>query len=178
MIANRKLYLCADEACTFDPNYRYRVDPPRFCQLRRKGVSITEFENSKHISQALELKEEVLIKMIGAKVSCPSGIDKHTGNGYFRGLIEEDRLTDIVCSIVQAFVLCRMCEKPDVDVKVKRGEIKHRCRGCPASYTLDAGTIDQKMYDTYLSPPPYGIILLYHIVDSIAGYRIIILLCN
>lgn len=55
------------------------IEPPGFCYLRRKSVLITEFENSKQIADALELKEDLLIKVIGNKLSCPSGIDKHSG---------------------------------------------------------------------------------------------------
>jgi translation initiation factor 5 len=130
MLANNKLYLCSNEDVTFDSNYRYRVNVPEYEVRKKKGTNVTYFMNSKAFSDSIEINHDLFMKLIGSSLSCQSSMDKDIKCATFKGVYEYDKINDIVCSIIQKFLLCQNCDKPEVILYKKKGKLRHQCKAC------------------------------------------------
>lgn len=82
MEQNGKLYLTSDEGVLFDTNYRYKISSIEITYLMKKGTKITVLTNMDQFSKELLFDKNILIRILGKKLSCKSGIDK-TNNYYY-----------------------------------------------------------------------------------------------
>ena len=94
------MYLCSEESVTYDANYRYKIEAPVFEAKKKKGSHITCFINSETFAAAIELDHLLLIKLIGAELSCQSSIDKELKCGVFKGLFAVHQINSIICNII------------------------------------------------------------------------------
>lgn len=130
MLSNNKMYLCSDESVTYDPNYRYKIDAPQFELRKKKGANITCFTNSETFSTAIEMDQLLLIKLIGSELSCHSSIDKDIKCGVFKGVFETEQINNIVSTIIQNYLLCQACDKPEVILYKKKHKLRQKCKAC------------------------------------------------
>ena len=130
MIANDKLYLCTDETVTFDSNYRYRVDPPIYEIKTKKGNHLTCITNSESFATSIEFDHQLLIRLIGQELSCKSGIDKDFKCAVFYGIYDVNKINGIICYIIQNYLICQSCDKPEVILYKNKKTLKHKCKAC------------------------------------------------
>ena len=130
MLSNNKTYLCSDESVTYDPNYRYKIDAPLYEATKKKGANITCFTNSESFASAIEMDHLLLIKLIGSELSCQSSIDKDLKCGVFKVLFEVSQINSIISNIIQGFLLCQMCDKPEVILFKKKHKLRQQCKAC------------------------------------------------
>jgi|688.fasta_scaffold1026385_1 translation initiation factor 5 len=130
MLSNNKMYLCSDESITYDTNYRYKIDAPLFEVKKKKGANITCFINSETFATAIEIDHLLLIKLIGSELSCQSIIDKDLKCGVFKGLFDVNQINSIICNIIQGYLLCQICDKPEVILYKKKHKLRQQCKAC------------------------------------------------
>lgn len=130
MISNNELYLTTNEAVTFDPNYRYKSQVPLFEIRKVKGSQITYFTNSSIIATSIQFNEQLLIKIIGNELSCRSGYDDNYRCGFFKGVFEKQQINNIICYVIQNYLICQVCDYPELELYEKKGCIKQNCKSC------------------------------------------------
>lgn len=128
MLANNKLYLCSNEATTFDPYYRYRVDPPIYEIHNKKGTDVTCFTNSISFAKSIQFDHNTLIRAIGTELSCKSTINDNYAT--FQGIHDRTKINNIICNIIQDYLLCQLCDRPEVILYKKKHKLKQACRAC------------------------------------------------
>ena len=126
MLANNKMYLCKDINVTNDPYYRYQVDAPTFDF--KKGCTL--FTNSHLFSTQIIIDHLLFIKLIGKKLSCRTSIHKEINCGVFKGFFNEEQINNIICEIIQNYLLCQTCHTPEVILRKKKGLLQHKCKAC------------------------------------------------
>lgn len=120
---NNKLYLTSDENILFDNHYRYQIS------ILKKGTYITLLDNFEKFCDELIFDKKILIKIIGKRLSCKSGIDK-MGRYYLQGNYSIIQIKDIIHTFIQNYLLCINCDKPEVNLKYKNNKIKQKCKAC------------------------------------------------
>ena len=150
MIANNQLYLCSDEAVIMDSNYRYKVNAPEYDIKTKKGKQITYITNSVSLANSLEWDHELLVRLIGQALSCKSSVDKDLRCAAFQGIFRVGHITDIICYIVQCYMLCQSCDKPEVVLYRKKRVLKHACKACGVKQRVNEALETTNMYDTIL----------------------------
>ena len=129
MEQNGKLYLTSDESVLFDDNYRYKMSVIEVDNVVKKGTKITIFPNIDKFSRELMFDKNILIRVLGKKMSCKSGIDKHN-NYYVQGDYSSQQIKVILYSFIKDHLLCVVCDKPEVIIKNKNDKIKQKCKAC------------------------------------------------
>jgi translation initiation factor 2 beta subunit (eIF-2beta)/eIF-5 len=142
-----KLYLTSDESVLFDFNYRYVISVIEIDNVIKKGTKITLLPNLLLFCEELYFDPSILIKIIGKKLSCKSGIDKTTKIYYLQGDFTRNMVKDVIYEFIQNYLLCSNCDKPEVKLKYKEKKgIKQKCKACGNScYLNDDPTIDNIM---------------------------------
>ena len=144
MISNSHFYLCSDLNTGLDFNYRYQVEMPIFSQSMKKGHPITKFDNYKSFSSSMLFNEQLLVKLIGIKLSCQTGIDDNFA--FFKGTYRSEQIIEIIKSIVIEYILCKNCDRPEVELSVRKNQLYHKCKACGTKYYIqDNG---EKIYET------------------------------
>lgn len=124
MISNNKFYLCSDPDTTMDDNYRYQIQVPLFSFASKKGKPVTTFDNCEQFSTALQIESTLLIKCIAAMLSCSSS------DNTFKGRYSDEEIILCISSIVTTYLLCKNCDRPEVDLKKSKGCLRQKCRAC------------------------------------------------
>lgn len=150
MLSNNKMYLCSDESVTDDQNYRYKIDAPLYETKKKKGSDITIFTNSKSFASAIEMDHMLLIKLIGSELSCQSLIDKDLNCGIFKGVFEVSQINSIIINIIQGFLLCQICDKPEVILYKKKHKLRQQCKACGEKNYIKSELELTKMYELIL----------------------------
>ena len=148
MLANNKLYLCTDETVTLDSHYRYRVDPPVFEVKPKKGNHLTCFVNSVSFAASIEFDHNLLIRLIGQELSCKSSIDKDYKCAVFQGIYDANKINGIICYIIQNYLLCQACDKPEVILYKKKKMLKHKCKACGVKNAVKEELECSDIYET------------------------------
>ena len=129
MEQNGKLYLTSDESVLFDNNYRYKISVIEISYVIKKGTKITIITNLDKFYKELLFDVNFLIHILGKKLSCKCGLDK-TNNYYLQGEYARQQITDILYNFIKTYLLCIVCDKPEVSIKYKNNKIKQKCRAC------------------------------------------------
>lgn len=132
-----QLYLTSDEQVLFDDNYRYIISPIEIAHVTKKGTAITILTNIDRFSQELQFNKNIIISVLGKKLSCKSGIDKTTKSHYLQGHFTEQQIKDILYKFIQNYLLCSTCNKPEVQIKCKHEQLRQKCRACGNKSYLD-----------------------------------------
>jgi translation initiation factor 2 beta subunit (eIF-2beta)/eIF-5 len=130
MEQQNKVYLTSDEAVLFDPNYRYQICTLSYKYIVQKGKNITVLENFSKFCQQLQFNSDTLIQIIGSQLSCKSGINKMCNLYYLQGKFEADFVNNVVYKFIKDVLLCKLCDKPEVILKIKNNQIKQKCKAC------------------------------------------------
>jgi translation initiation factor 5 len=130
MEQNGKLYLTSDEGVLFDTNYRYKISVIEISHLNKKGTKITILNNFDTFCRELIFDKIVLLRILGKKLSCKTGVDKTTKDYYLQGEYSVSQIKDIVYNFIQKYLLCVVCDKPEVSLKYKKNNIKQKCGAC------------------------------------------------
>jgi len=130
MEQNGVLYLSSDESIFSDTNYRYKISPIDIAYVNKKGTKITVITNLKQFAKDLMFDETILIKLIGKKLSAKSGQLKNTGDFYIQGEYPNEDIKNIVYGFIKTYLLCSLCDKPEVAIKCKKQKIKQTCKAC------------------------------------------------
>lgn len=142
MEQNGKLYLTSDEGVLFDSNYRYKISIMEILYLNKKGTRITILQNFDSFCQELIFDANILLRILGKKLSCKTGIDKSTSKYYLQGEYTGSQIKEIVYNFIQNYLLCAMCDKPEVRLKYKKNKIKQKCNACGNNSYLEHFDID------------------------------------
>ena len=135
---NGKLYLTSDDSVlTFDTHYRYKISMIEIAHLTKKGTRITIIPNMETFARELMFDGNLLIRILGKKMSCKSGIDKTTNNYYLQGEYTIKQIKEVLYKFIKDYLLCFMCDKPEVNIKCKNNKIKQKCRACGNNSYLD-----------------------------------------
>lgn len=148
MEQNGQLYLTKNEDKLFDDNYRYRIILPEFSKANHKGSPITIFSNYEQFCEALEIDCNLLMRVIAGNLSCRTGKLKGTNQNYFLGSYSRETIMEIICSYIQEYLVCHVCDYPEVKTKYKNQQIRHKCKACGTKYYLDEN--QNKEYDVTL----------------------------
>ena len=130
MEKNGKLYLTSDESVLLDTNYRYKISTFDIVYLNKKGTKITILTNIDTFCKELLFDKNIIIRILGKKLSCKTGVDKSTNNYYLQGDYSPQKIKEVLYSFIQKYLLCVMCDKPEVNIKHKNNQIKQKCRAC------------------------------------------------
>jgi translation initiation factor 5 len=130
MEQGNKLYLTSDENVMYDPNYRYVIPAPVYEYINSKGTKITTLTNFETFCELLHFNKDVLIKILGKKLSCKTGVHKTTNVYYLQGYFDRETLNQILYDFIQQYLLCNSCDKPEVDMKFKSKGLRQCCRAC------------------------------------------------
>lgn len=141
MEQNGKLYLTSDESVLFDTNYRYKISLIDISYKIKKGTKITIITNMDKFSKELLFDKDILIRILGKKLSCKSGVDK-TNNYYLQGEHSNEQINEILYGFIKEYLLCTMCNKPEVNISYKKNQIKQKCRACGNKSYLENCDID------------------------------------
>ncbi len=141
MEQNGKLYLTSDESVLFDTNYRYKISLIDISYKIKKGTKITIITNMDKFSKELLFDKDILIRILGKKLSCKSGVDK-TNNYYLQGEHSNEQINEILYGFIKEYLLCTMCDKPEVNISYKKNQIKQKCRACGNKSYLENCDID------------------------------------
>ena len=141
MEQNGRLYLTSDESVLFDTNYRYKISLIEIDYANRKGTKITILTNMDKFSKELMFDKNILIRILGKKLSCKSGIDKNNIY-YLQGEYSNEQVKRTLYSFIKEYLLCVTCNKPEVNIKYKKNKIKQKCRSCGNKSYLDNTDID------------------------------------
>jgi len=147
MIANNKIYLCSDETVTFDPYYRYRIDMPQYEIKTKKGAHVTYFKNSESFAKSIETDHNLLTKIIGNELSCKSEIDKEHGCATFKGLYDITKINNIILELIQKYLLCQSCDKPEIVLYKKKGKLRQKCKACGEKHYISEQFESTNMYE-------------------------------
>lgn len=142
MEQNGKLYLTSDQSVLFDTNYRYKISVIEITHLIKKGTKITVLTNMDKFSKELIFDKNLLIRILGKKLSCKSGIDKTTNNYYLQGEFSSQQIKEILYGFIKDYLLCSTCDKPEVEIKCKNDKIKQKCKACGNNSYLSDCDID------------------------------------
>jgi translation initiation factor 2 beta subunit (eIF-2beta)/eIF-5 len=145
MEQNGKFYLTRNEEKLFDDNYRYRILLPEFAKGNHKGTPITIFTNYEEFCDALEIDKNLLMRIIAGNLSCRTGILKGTNNHYLLGNYSREDIMQIISNYVQEYLICRVCDYPEVATKYKNRQLRHKCKACGSKYYLTEN--QNKEYD-------------------------------
>jgi translation initiation factor 5 len=129
MEQNGKLYLTNDENVLFDVNYRYKISAIEIAYATKKGTKITQLTNLQEFARELLFNKDMLIRIIGKTLSCKSGIDVNNIY-YLQGEYSSSQIKDIVYEFIRNYLLCNVCDKPEVSIKCKNNKIKQKCKAC------------------------------------------------
>jgi translation initiation factor 5 len=147
---NNKIYLTSNELTTFDPSYRYKVSLPIFTKMVKKGTIVTIFDNCIEFAKSIEIDKNLLVRLIAIKLSCQVSLDKSTNKIYFKGNYESHTIIDIICEIIQNYLLCVSCDLPEVILKSKNHKIKQKCKACGASNYINIQHSNSQLYEIIL----------------------------
>lgn len=148
MIQNSYLYLCSDEKNLFDVAYRYKVPLPKITKEMKKGTMITKIEDYKKFCKSIEIKEEIFVKSIASKFSCPYGIEKGQDYCFWKGDYLQQEVMDAICFFIHSFFLCSQCDKPEVLFsKPKKKNLIRTCKACGFTEVVPCTSKNQKMYE-------------------------------
>jgi translation initiation factor 2 beta subunit (eIF-2beta)/eIF-5 len=137
MECNNKLYLTSDESDLLDTYYRYQISIIKISSICKKGTNITILDNLESFCEELLFDAQLMIKIIGHLLSCRSGVDK-TGKYYLQGIFTIMEIKHIIYKeIIQKYILCVKCHKPEVNLKYKNDKIKQQCRACGSNTYLE-----------------------------------------
>lgn len=136
------LYLTSDESVLFDTNYRYKISIIEIAYLTKKGTKITIITNLDRFAKELIFDKDILLRILGKKLSCKSGLDKATNNYYLQGEYTSKQIKDILYPFIQNYLLCCSCDKPEVNIKYKRDKIKQKCKACGSKNYLEHCDLD------------------------------------
>lgn len=142
MEGNGKLYLTRDESVLFDTNYRYKISLIEISHTIKKGTKITVLTNVDKFSKELMFDKNILIRIIGKKLSCKSGFDKTNNYYYLQGDHSIEQVKEILYGFIKEYLLCIMCDKPEVNITYKNTQIKQKCRACGNKSYLTNGDVD------------------------------------
>jgi translation initiation factor 2 beta subunit (eIF-2beta)/eIF-5 len=130
MIHNGQFYLTQNYYNLSDPNFRYKTEIPKFTTEVRKGTKQTFFVNSNKFAKSIGLEENIMIKMIGAELSCQSKIDKVNKCGVFRCECNNKIIFDIIENIIVKYLLCGKCDTPEIILGIKHSRLTQNCKAC------------------------------------------------
>jgi translation initiation factor 2 beta subunit (eIF-2beta)/eIF-5 len=129
MEQNNILYLTSDESVLFDNNYRYKISTIEVAHVIKKGTKITQITNMDKFCKELLFDKTMLIRIIGKKLSCKSGVDKFN-TFYLQGDFSTNQIKQVVYDFITHYLLCVVCDKPEVRIKHKNNKIKQKCNAC------------------------------------------------
>ena len=133
-----KLYLTSDDAVLFDSNYRYKLSIIEIEYIMKKGTKITILTNFEKFSNELQFDKNILLRILSINLSCKSGYDKKNNKYYLQGNYDIQKIKEIIYNFIQNYLLCSICDKPEVNIKYKKENIKQKCRACGNnSYLVD-----------------------------------------
>lgn len=150
MLANNKMYLCSNEETVFDSNYRYRVDPPNYEILSKKGKDITCFTNSVSFARSIQFDHELMVRILGSEMSCKSSVDKDLKCAVFQGIHEKTKINNIICNLIKDYLLCQLCDRPEVTLYANKHKLRQKCRACGEKNFVKPELEYTDMYDIIL----------------------------
>lgn len=134
MESNGHLYLTNNENTLFDPNYRYQIQPIEIHSATKKGTRITVLSNLNKFSNDLQFDKIALLSILAKKLSCRSGFDKTTKDGYLVGEYTPAQIKSILYCFIQKYLLCAQCGTPESAIKcvekASGNKIKQKCKAC------------------------------------------------
>lgn len=137
-----KLYLTSDENVLLDMNYRYIISTIELDYVIKKGTKNTLLTNFEEFCKQLEFDKNILIKIIGKKLSCRSGIEKSSNIFYLVGEYRREEVKYVINNFIQNYLLCIECDKPEIILKYKNEKIKQKCKACGRNDYIKNGDED------------------------------------
>lgn len=123
-----------------DPSYRYKM--PRLVSKKegRGNGSKTCIENMSDVARALRRPPQYTTKWFGAELGAQTTYTNKEGEGE-RAIVNGHHDTPIFQTMLDKFidkyVLCENCKLPEIDMKVKKGNIMAKCAACGWAGDLD-----------------------------------------
>jgi translation initiation factor 2 beta subunit (eIF-2beta)/eIF-5 len=130
MEQGNKVYLTSDENVLYDFNYRYVIPSLIYEIINNKGTKITILVNYINFCELLHFDKDILIKIIGKKLSCKAGIHKTSNLYYLQGDFNKNTINNIIYEFIREYLLCNSCDKPEVKLKYKKSQIRQKCCAC------------------------------------------------
>jgi translation initiation factor 5 len=141
------IYLTSSEDVLFDFNYRYKIIKPTFEIVTKKGKILTLLTNLELFAQQLEFDPKILLKIISLNLSCESGVVKETNICYLKGQYTSEIINLIICNFIQKYLLCKSCDKPEVELTSNKVAINQVCKACGHDQNVE---YDNKVYEVLL----------------------------
>jgi translation initiation factor 5 len=131
----------------YDPSYRYKINLPKFDVVDKKGTRITLFHNSKSFADELQFDEELLVNLVAKGLACQTGYDNSMKVYYFKCI--NMKILDVLCEIIQKYLICKSCDRPEVLLRTHGNDITQRCKACGAASIIENNSLNDKTYETF-----------------------------
>jgi translation initiation factor 5 len=113
-----------------DAFYRYKM-PKLVAKVEGRGNGIkTNIVNNVDIAKALARPPEYVLKYYGCELGAQTNFEAKTGTCIVNGSHDNKKLGEILEGFIKKYVQCYSCGNPETQVKVKKEDIKLKCKAC------------------------------------------------
>jgi len=139
-----------------DPSYRYKM--PRLqtkTECRGNGIK-TSVGNIADVARCLKIPPQYLIKFFGYELGAITKYEDKENEGIraiVMGNHENGHMQKLLDKFIEAFILCPTCKLPEIDLKVKSGDILGLCKACGFNGPLK-DAIEHKLCTFVSKNPP------------------------
>ncbi|EER01291.1 translation initiation factor 2 beta subunit, putative, partial [Perkinsus marinus ATCC 50983] len=136
-----------------DPAYRYKM-PKLVVKIEGRGNGIkTNIVNMVDVARALKRPPSYPTKFFGCELGAQSKFDEATDKAIVNGEHQQADMQSLLDKFIERYVLCQNCHLPEIDMSVKKGDIKGVCKACGWRGNLD---MTHKVATFILKNPPQG----------------------
>ena len=65
-------------------------------------------------------------------------------------IIRVSSLNNIICNLIKDYLLCQLCDRPEVDLYTKKHKLRQRCRACGEKNYVKPELEYTDIYDTII----------------------------
>ena len=136
MESNNKIYLTSDENVLLDVNYRYKIPKLTYKFIVKKGTTITIINDFEQFCKNINFDNKILIKYLGKKLSVKTSYDDNLKSYFLQSKIEFNDVNNVIYNFIKKYLLCVLCDKPEITLKNKNNNLQQKCNACGNSCYL------------------------------------------
>src|SRR5574343_262673 len=113
-----------------DPSYRYQM-PALKIKVEGKGNGIrTKLLNLFEVSRSLGVPPEYPLRFFGAEFGAIIEFKLNEQRAMLNGNLRVEDLQRSLDHFIEKFVLCPKCTYPEINIRIKKGELYSDCKAC------------------------------------------------
>ena len=136
-----------------DPSYRYQM-PALKIKVEGKGNGIrTKLLNLFEVSRSLGVPPEYPLRFFGAEFGAIIEFKQNEQKAMLNGNLRVEDLQRALDHFIEKFVLCPKCTYPEINIRIKKGDLYSDCKACGEVRKMD---MTHKIVNHILKFPPPG----------------------